>query len=496
MLRRFAVIGAFALAGCAGLRDALSAHQDVVARAAGQELTVTQLAQLLAPVKQIPLRHDLVERLADDWVDYQLLAQAVASGDSLLDSATLIAANWPAVMQRTADHYHDAVIGNRVVLTPQQVDSAYNLGDVRWLDHILVRVSPDTTAALKAAKLREVQGYLGQLRHGGNFARLASQKSDDQGTAKSGGSLGLVTRGTMIKAFEDAAWGLKPGQISDPVQTPWGYHIIWRPTLEQVRDSFAASLKGELAQRFDSMYADSVTRAAGIQVKSSAPASARVAAQNPRAYRNSGRVLVSAKGGSLTLGEFVRWLQAFPPQTRMQIGQAADSSLSQFLQTVMRNELLITAARKRGIGLTAADRDTIRQYFRLDLDTMETRLGVTAAALGADSAARGSGGRAAAAARRADLYFAGLVSEPTAHPFFELPPFLSDVLRSRTAWDVSPAGVQRALEKATELRGPTTPRGMPGVPQRTPAPGGPPVGGARMPAPAPPATGGTGKKGR
>ena len=355
MLRRFAVISAFALAGCAGLRDALSAHQDVVARAAGRELTVSQLAQLIAPVKQIPLRREVVERLADDWVDYQLLAQAVARGDSLTDSATLVAANWPAVMQRTADHYHDAVIGNRAVLAPRQVDSAYNVGDVRWLDHILVRVSPDTTAELKAAKLREIQGYLAQLRHGANFGKLASQKSDDPGSAKAGGSLGLVTRGTMIKAFEDAAWGLKPGQISDPVQTPWGYHIIWRPTLEQVRDSFAMGLKGEMTQRLDSMYADSINRTANIKVKGSAPAAARSAALNPRAYRTSGRVLVSYKGGSLTLGRFVQWLQAFPPQTRQAVGQAADSSLAQFLQTVVRNEILITAAQKRGIGLTAAD---------------------------------------------------------------------------------------------------------------------------------------------
>ncbi|HTT69352.1 MAG TPA: peptidylprolyl isomerase [Gemmatimonadales bacterium] len=475
MVRRLAVVSLFALAGCSGLRDALSAHQDVVARAAGQELTVTQLAELVAPVKQIPLRREVMERLADDWVDYQLLARAVARGDSLLDSATVIAVNWPAVMQRVADRYHDAVIGSRAELTPQQVDSAYNAGDLRWLDHILVRVSPDTSADLKAAKLRQLQGYLTQLRHGADFARLASQKSDDPGSAKAGGSLGLVARGTMIKAFEDAAWGLKPGQLSDPVQTPWGYHIIWRPTLAQVRDSFATGVKGTLVQRFDSIYADSVNRAAEIKIKGSAPAAARAAAQNVRAYQGSGRVLATYRGGSLTLGEFVRWLEAFPPQTRAAVAQAADSSLNQFLQTVVRNEILINAAKVRGINLTAADRDTIRTFYHADLDTMEARLGVAPESLAADTAARRS--RTEAAAHRAERYFADLVSAPTAHPFFELPAFLSDVLRARSSWDVSPAGVDRALEKATALRGPVTPRGqVPGVPPMTPAPSGPPVG--------------------
>ena len=55
-------------------RDAFSAHADVVARAAGQELTVTRLAELIAPQKTVPLRREVVDRIADLWVDYQLLA--------------------------------------------------------------------------------------------------------------------------------------------------------------------------------------------------------------------------------------------------------------------------------------------------------------------------------------------------------------------------------------------------------------------------------------
>jgi hypothetical protein len=471
MLRRFAVLSVFALAGCSGLRDALSAHQDVVARAAGQQLTVTQLAQLIAPVKQIPMRREVIDRLADIWVDYQLLAQAAARGDSLLDSATVMAANWPAVMQRIADRYHDTVIASRARVTPGQVDSAYAVGDARWLYHILVRVSPDTTADLKAAKRRIVEGYLAQLRRGASFAKLASQKSEDPASARNGGSLGLLSRGTLVKPFEDVAWGLKPGQTSDPVQTPWGFHIIWRPTLDQVRDSFTAGLRGMMVQRLDSAYADSVNRSGGIKIRSSAPAAARLAAQNIRDAKTSGRVLATYRGGKLTLRGFARWLQAFPPQTRTAVAQLPDSTLRQFLQTVVRNELMIAAATAQHVALTPADRDTIRQLYREYVVNMESRLGIAAESLAADSAARRN--RPEAAAHRVDQYFAGLVSEPTSHPFFEVPPFLADVLRSRSSWDISPAGVDRALEKATELRGPTTPNGIPSM---TPAPGGPPMG--------------------
>jgi hypothetical protein len=474
MVRRFAVLSVCVLAGCSGLRDAVSAHQDVVARAAGQELTVNQLAQLIAPLKQVPLRREVVDRLADLWVDYQLLGQAAARGDSLLDSATVMAANWPAVMQRIADRYRDTVVVARARVTGGQVDSAYNAGDLRWLDHILIRVAQDTTAELKQAKRRVAEGYLAQLRGGASFAKLAAQRSDDPGSAKSGGSLGLVPRGTLVKAFEDVAWGLKPGQVSDPVLTPYGYHIIWRPTLAQVRDSFATGIRGVMVQRLDSLYADSLTRETGIKVRGSAPAAVRAAVQDFRDAKTSTRVLATYRGGQLTVRDFARWLQAFPPQTRAAVGQAPDSSLLQFIQTVVRNEMMIAAAKARHITLTAASRDTIRSMYRMDLDTMETRLGVAPALLAADTAARRS--RTDAAAHHVDQYFAGLVAEPASHPFFEVPPFLADVLRGRASWDISPAGVDRALEKATELRGPITPNA---TPQLAPAPGGPPMGGPR-----------------
>ena len=251
MVRRLAVLACFTLAGCSGLRDALSAHQDVVARAAGQELTVTQLAAALAPAKNVPLRRDIVDRVADLWVNWELLGRAVAGGDSLLDTATIWAANWPQVAQILAEHYHEAMIAAKVHVAPGQVDSAYNAGDVRWLDHILVSVREGSTPAERAAKQREAEGYLTQLRRGANFAKLAKDKSNDPQSSRAGGSLGLVLRGQMVKPFDSVAWTLKPGEVSGVVQSPYGYHIIWRPLLAQVHDSFATRVHDIAVNRMD-----------------------------------------------------------------------------------------------------------------------------------------------------------------------------------------------------------------------------------------------------
>lgn len=472
MFGRFAVLLALTLTGCAGLRDAITAHQDVVARAAGRELTVDQLARMVAPTKSVPLRREVIDRVADLWVDYQLLGRAVAGGDSLLDSATVLAASWPQVAQRLADMLHDSVIVRQAQLSGAQVDSAYNVGNYRWLYHLLVAVRQDTTDRVKAAKRRQAEAYLGELQRGAPFQRLAEEHSEDPGSGSGGGSLGLVGRGAMVKAFEDAAFALRPGQLSGIVETAFGYHIIWRPELEAIRDSFGTQIKDVVVDRLDSLYLDSLTNKTGIRVRGSAPAIVRGAAENLRAAKERSRVVATYRGGRLREKDFARWLQAFPPQTRGMVMQAPDSTLVEFVKSIARNHMLLRAAEGRHLRLSPQARDSIRQQYRSDLALMTNTIGVSSESLLADTTAGGD--RVAAASQRVDAYFAAITSNPPRRQFFEVPPFLADVLRDRFSWSISPAGVDRALERARELRGPETPPGAPGG--LTPVPGGPPVG--------------------
>lgn len=489
MLRRLAILSAtaFALAGCSNLRDVFSAHADVVARAAGQELTAARLAELLAPQKAVQLRRDVVDHVADLWVDYQLFAQAVANGDSLTDTATVMAASWPAVMQRLANQLHDSLITSKATLTDLQVDSAFAVGSERWLDHILVAVKQDTTPAARAAKRRLAEGYLVQLRAGTPFARLAALKSDDKATAVNGGSLGLVGRGVLVKAFEDAGWALDPGQTSGIVETAFGYHIIRRPALEEIRDSFRIRLKEIEITRRDSVFLDSLANKSGIKVRGSAAASVRSAVNDLRGAKRSSRGLASFNGGSLTVSEMARWLQAFPSQTRGMVLQADDSTLKEFVKSIARNEVLLGMVRQHRLALTPAERDTVIAKFRSDIAQLKDAIGVSSESLAADTAGRRT--RAEAVARRVDAYFTAITSNPPQRPFFEIPPFLADRLRDQYAWTISPAGVDRALEQAKTLRGPVTPSA--GAPNFTPAPGGPPIGAPPQQAPQPAPRGAT-----
>lgn len=475
MLRRMATLAvtAVSLAGCSNFRDAFTAHADVVARAAGQELTVSRLAELLAPQKQVPLRRDVVDRVADIWVDVELLAQAVAQGDSLTDEATALAASWPVVTQMLASQLHDTLITAKATLTDAQVDSAYSAGQDRWLEHILVAVRQDTTPAVLAAKRRLAEGYLAQLRSGSPFGRLASQRSDDRATALNGGSLGLVGRGMLVRAFEDTAWTLRPGQTSGIVETSFGFHIIRRPALPDVRDSFRIRLKERAIGLLDSIFLDSLANKTGIAVRGAAPGIVRSAVTDLRSAKSSGRVLATYRGGRLRASDFARWFQAYPAQTRQLVLQADDSTLKEFVRSLARNELLLLMVREHNIQLRPDQRDSIVMRFRGDFAQLVAAIGVSADSLAADTVARHS--RAQAAAQRVDAFFTGVMATPPTRPFMELPPALSDVLRERMPWSISLAGVDRALERAKEIRGPETPRSD--VPMMTPAPGGPPMSG-------------------
>jgi len=482
MVRRLAIVAGLVLVTGCSIREALSGHQDVVATAAGQELTVERVAAMIAPAKSVPLRRDVVDRVAELWVDYQLLAQAVAGGDSLLDSATIMAASWPMVMQALANGYHDSVVA-RNKPSAAQVDSAFNGSDYRFVRHILVSTRSDTSSAGKAARRRQAQAYLDQVRRGTDFAQLASRVTDDPGSKPNGGGY-FMGRGVMVKPFEDEAFALTPGGLSTaPVETPFGYHILYRPPLAEVRDSFTAHLEEILLTRTDSMFLDSITNRTGVSVRGRAPQIVKTAASNLRASKGRSRTVATWRGGRLTEGELATWLQAYPMQTRAQIERAPDSTLVEFVKSIARNEQIIDAARERNIGLSQAQRDTLRMSYREELTAMLAGMGVSAESLAADSSVRGAS-RTDVAARRVDAYFTAITNTPGARQYFEVPPFLGDLLRERGSWQINSAGVDRALERARTLRGPEGPPAgsMTQPPQGLQrAPGGPPVG--NQPAP-------------
>ena len=115
----------------------------------------------------------------------------------------------------------------------EQNAARFTGAEERRARHVLVKADKDASADDKAKAKAKAEGLLAELRRNpATFADVARKDSDDPGSAAQGGDLDFFGRGAMVKAFEDAAFALKPGEISPVVQSDFGFHII---KLEAVR---------------------------------------------------------------------------------------------------------------------------------------------------------------------------------------------------------------------------------------------------------------------
>ncbi|MDP8214553.1 MAG: peptidylprolyl isomerase [Candidatus Euphemobacter frigidus] len=92
--------------------------------------------------------------------------------------------------------------------------------------HILIKFSPEDTTEQKEEKRRKLAEIEKQIDEGADFAELARENSQDIGSAEKGGELGYFPRGRMIKPFEETAFAMGTGEVSEIVETQFGYHLI------------------------------------------------------------------------------------------------------------------------------------------------------------------------------------------------------------------------------------------------------------------------------
>jgi hypothetical protein len=472
--------------GCNALRDAFSPRADVVARANDQTLTVERLAGWAGESKQVPLDPMTLSRVSRYWVEYSLFAEAIVGGKSLRDSATAAAAMWPVVSRLKWQRFHDRIVSSKD-LTPQQLDSAYQSGPYRLFQHILFRVMPpqgakttDANALIRvdAQKQRQAEQLLPQARTAGaRFAQLASRYSEDPTSKVDGGSLGLSMRGQYVPEFDDAAWQLAPGAVSGVVKSQFGYHIIRRPPLAEVRDSFRIGVQDRMSRHADSTYADSLVIKKKIQPVSRAPEYAKAAAQDMDAARSSSRVLVKYRGGSLKVRDFARWLNALDPQIIGALPQANDEQINQFLKSLAQQQLMLELADSAKVALTAEDWRRVRDEHDSSMAMITTILNLSPEVL-RDSAGKSPNERVNFALARVNDYF-DRVFHGRAR-FYPLPAFLADTLLADARWDVDAAGVRRAVERGQEIRADSA---QSNAPRMTPAPGPAPIDTTRRQAP-------------
>ena len=115
-------------------------------------------------------------------------------------------------------------------------------------------VTPTPSAAAKARTRAQADSIVLELRRGADFATAARRFSQDPGSKEQGGSLNWFRRGVMVPEFERVAFSLKPGVVSDPVESPFGYHII---QVERVQPGEVQARHILLVPEIDSAHVDS-----------------------------------------------------------------------------------------------------------------------------------------------------------------------------------------------------------------------------------------------
>jgi hypothetical protein len=473
-------LAAAALAGCSNFRDLFTAHADVAAEAAGTELASDRLAEILASAAgRQRISQEAGDFVAGTWVDYALFGQAVAEGKLPTDSASIAEAVWPELSELKGTHYHDSLMARRTALSDSAADSVYHIPDIRVLQHILFGVKPNAPAAQKTATRRKAEGTLTRVKGGANFSVLASQLSEDPGSKADSGFLPPSPRGRFVPAFDSAGWALDPGQVSGLVETPFGYHIIRRPRLDDVRERIASYLEDRAGARLDSVFMDSLAQSHEIKVLDGAGAAMRAAAEAPDDYHKSQKALVTYQGGQLTVQEYLRWVRALPPQYTAQLRQANDSMLSQFARVLTQNVLLIKSADAAGMTITPDEWNMLRGRYLMQLDTLEAEMDLKAPELTDSTIPQAE--REKIAALKVEKYFDRLVAGKIR--LRPLPSALAGLLREELPYQVNDAGVSRAVELALQKRAESdSASGGGAAGAMRPAPGGPPIPGGTPPA--------------
>jgi len=174
----------------------------------------------------------------------------------------------------------DAEVANVPPVTDAEIREFYEKNPDKFkqpegvrASHILIPVPQGGDEAAKKAAKTKAQSLLKQVKGGGDFAKLAKENSSD-GSAQQGGDLGFFTRGQMVPPFEQAAFSLKPGQVSDVVETQFGYHIIKvtdkkdasTVPLEQVTDKVREFLTGQRKQERGTAFINTLKGKSKIEV--------------------------------------------------------------------------------------------------------------------------------------------------------------------------------------------------------------------------------------
>jgi peptidyl-prolyl cis-trans isomerase C len=210
---------------------------DVVAKIGDRKITISEFNKMLGYLdsekqKLIEKNPQLRENLLQQYIQGIVISKLAKKkgfdkNPELKEQLEMVKDNYIAI------EYLKKEVTNKVEVSEEDIKAYYESHKDEFKTpemvksrHILIKTDPSASDNDKKKAKEKAEEILKKIKAGEDFAKLASDVSDDAGSKPKGGELGFFPKGRMVKSFEDAAFSLKPGEVSGIVETQFGYHII------------------------------------------------------------------------------------------------------------------------------------------------------------------------------------------------------------------------------------------------------------------------------
>lgn len=341
------------------------ADDDVAARVGDEAITVQEVADYMQSAGYGPDLKD-VDKAVGEMIQMELVAMRARSQHRLTPAESLQVEEWREML--LLNQFRENVVWKNVQVDETKLREWYdqNVGEEVSARHILIAVPPTAPDSVRQTARAKADSLLKEVKAGADFAALAETHSDDEGSARKGGSLGYFGRGQMVETFDRAVFGTAEGETApEVVETQFGYHIIKvddrrKRSFEELREEIEEQLAIPGRQQAEQAYITRMMENSGIEFfEENVDRLIALVDQNPPVGPTAEERkldLATYQGGAVKLGEIWDLFQLLPEGNRRSIASLDQANMITALSSVVQRRLLLGRARE---GKTEID--SVRQ---------------------------------------------------------------------------------------------------------------------------------------
>lgn len=405
-----------------------------IAAAVGEwHLASEELADLLVLGQPLSLDSITAMAVVREWVS--LAAMAQRTGDPELRGPEAVQASlWLEHRQALLDAHRELRFGPVPEPSPEEAQEVFEADSLVLLAHTVRRIDQSSSSEERGLQRRTAEAMLEELLEGGLWPEAVA-RSEDVDSRSQGGLVGLFPPEELPPAFRATGRLLLPGQVSGVVESQEGFHLLYRPSWEEVEDLFPLLMHRRLQEEADAQLNEAVQASLGLEVKEAHVSHARRILEQPSSAWSSQAVVLAWPEGALSEGVLARYALALPEETRRGLVRAPPHEVEALLRQLSVREFRVQGARTAGVVVNSQRLDDLAALHADDLAAWEAAL--TPGDVPPSSQA---------AVRR---YMERLVARRT--DVAPIPPLFTHWLLEPLEWSIHPAGVNAAIELAREM---------------------------------------------